>query len=566
MKKCLILVMVLFYAAPLLAGNCDWAKNTPADAGGNKYFVARVYSEESASDAQHKAEREIDSQICRLFGAEINTASEFYSDTSRSEGTTRSQERCVGVRLKSFLKEKSDVENPRRSEWVGCVKYKYSIKELNAEKARIEKVGFIGAAAGAFNESAGDRDCAGAPVKVTTKPEGAEVYIGGKLRGQTPLLVGNICRGKHKLRILLENYNDVDEQIIVPLANSPISKTLTRAKKEIIITTNIGGANIKINGIDHGREPVRFNAALGSPHEIEAISKEVFPVKKTITISKESNDKVILNLEKKPARIDFTGWKQQNKGWKVEADGRVVEKSRELEPDRTYDLRFTNPKYRRVTDTVKLKGGETLNYDKKYNFILLTSDAIGDDSEWALFSGFGLGPYSLRLDKDNIESFGLQMDALAIRLRNDSFYARLGAGSAIGTFDTKYTDVEIGAGFNADINLGFNFGSEFSAFGIIGGELLAVKRPPASSGKDLSGRQFYTFYGIGLEYNPPRTPVSLRLTYTTGATDLWNDFRIGRESVRINKIMLGISVNWGKVVKMIDDAVPDAPAKKGKKK
>jgi hypothetical protein len=565
MKKVFAFIFLIM-AAPAFAGDCDWAKETPPDGGGNKYFVARVYSEESASDAQYKAEREIDGQLCRLFGAEINTASEFYSDSGKSEGTTRSQERCVGVRLKSFMKEKSDVENLRRGEWVGCVKYKYSVKELNAEKARIEKAGFGGAAVGAFNESAGDKDCAGAPVKIITKPAGAEVFIGGRLRGETPLSLGNVCRGSKKLRILLENYMDVDEQIIVPLSNNTISKTLTRAKREIIIATNIGGANIKIDGVDHGREPVRFKATLGLPHEIEANSKEVFPVKKTIIIGKESNNEISLTLEKRPAKIDFTGWKQQNKDWKVEVGGREVEKSRELEPDKTYDLRFTNPKYRRVADTVRLKGGETLNYDKKYNFILLTSDAIGDDLELALFSGLGLGLYSLQLDKENNKAFGLQLDALAIRLRKDSFYARLGAGYAIGKFDMKYTGVEIGAGFNADMNLGFNFGAEFSAFGIMGGELLAVKRPPASDGRDLSGNQFYTFYGAGLEYNPPRTPVSLRLTYTTGAADLWDDFRIGRTSVQVNKIMLRVGVNWGKVVKIIDDAIPATPAKKGKKK
>ena len=229
MKKLALCLIGAVWAGNAMAAGCDWATDTPADDGKYKYFVARVYSEDSISDAQAKAEQEINSQICRLFGAETITSAEFYSDTSSAQATSRTQERCVGVRLENFTKAKTGDERKGR-EYIACVKYKYAISAYNKEKARISK---NGNASLSFNDAAGDSGCVGAPVQITSTPSGAEVYIAGKYRGDTPLKIANVCRGKHKLEIVHDNYVNAIETLIIPHSTGKIAKTLKRATRKI---------------------------------------------------------------------------------------------------------------------------------------------------------------------------------------------------------------------------------------------------------------------------------------------------------------------------------------------
>jgi len=63
MKKILFALTGVVLSVSSYAADCEWATDTPADDSKYKYFVARVFSEESVADAQAKAEQEINSQI-----------------------------------------------------------------------------------------------------------------------------------------------------------------------------------------------------------------------------------------------------------------------------------------------------------------------------------------------------------------------------------------------------------------------------------------------------------------------------------------------------------------------
>lgn len=521
------------------ASGCDWATETPPDDAKYKYFVARVYSDTSTSDAQAKAEQEINSQICRLFGAETVTSSEFYSDTTTAQATSRTQERCVGVRLENFTKEKTG-DDRRGGEYIACVKYKYAISAYNKEKARVRTAD---TASASFNEMTGDTGCVGAPIQITSTPIGADVYIGGKYRGDTPLKIANICRGTHKLEIRHDNYVTVNETLIIPHSTGKINKTLTRATKKIKISTDYPRAKITINGVNQGVSPVTYTAKMGDTLKISATADGVNTAIRQVVVDKYSDDTVKLQMEKKPVKLDFTSWQRKNPGWTISVDGTQIDGITKITPNTNVSLRFSKDGFRTVRDSYSHSPTDKIVYfDREYTFVPQRSMARTDGTELNLFSGIGINYWNSDIDEVNKNTVGLSADVLALRIRTDKFYMRI-----VGGYDyanIKYGDIQLNDGLRFDGNLGFNFGDRVSVFGILGYGVVDVERPKVSDNQDYSGRTWYPFHGLGLEYNLKNWAASVRLTYTTASVDLWNDHYVGRNNTKIQKIGLSFNVNW----------------------
>ncbi len=545
MKRFTVFCLGVLTSFGALAAGCDWATDTPPDDAKYKYFVARVYSGISTADAQAKAEQEINSQICRLFGAETVTSSEFYSDTTSAQATSRTQERCVGVRLENFTKDKTG-DDKRGREYIACVKYKYAISAYNKEKTRIRTNGDTPAT---FNDAAGDTGCVGAPIQITSNPSGAEVYISGKYRGDTPLKIANVCRGSHKLEILHDNYASATETLIIPHGTGKIAKTLKRATRAIKITADYPRATIKVNGVALGKTPVTYQAKMGDTLKIEAIADGTSAAIRQVTVDKYSDDTVKLSLEKKPVKLDFSGWQRKNPGWVIHVDGQPIDTICKIAPDQSHSLKFTRDGFRTVRDSYSHSPTDSVVYfDKNYTFVPQKSMSRTSGIELNIFSGLGANYIIIDLDGDSQGTVGLAMDALALRMRADMFYVRAAAGYDMAS--ATHDDVKLNDGLHFDGNLGFNFGDRVSAFGIVGYGIVDVERPKTANGRDYSGRTGYLFHGLGLEYNFAKMPFSVRLSYTTASADLWPDHYVGRNNTKIQKIGLSFNVTWSALVRM----------------
>lgn len=545
MKRFAISCLGVLVSYGAMAAGCDWATDTPPDDAKYKYFVARVYSDVGAADAQAKAEQEINSQICRLFGAETVTSSEFYSDTTSAQATSRTQERCVGVRLENFTKEKTGDDKKGR-EYIACVKYKYAISAYNKEKSRIasQKDAPI-----AFNDAAGDSGCAGAPIQITSTPSGAEVYIAGKYRGDTPLKIANVCRGTHKLEILHDNYVGATETLIIPNSTGKITKTLKRATREIKITADYPRATIKVNGVALGKSPVVHKAKMGDTLNIEASADGTNTAIRQVVVDKYSDGTIKLSLDKKPVKLDFSGWQRKNPGWTIHVDGQQIDTIGKITPEQSHSLKFTRDGFRTVRDSYSHAPTDSVVYfDKNYTFVPQKSLSRTSGTELNLLSGLGIAYFGTDVDDESKSSAGITADILALRMRTDMFYLRIAGGYDYAAI--SYDDIKLNDGLRFDANAGFNFGDRISAFGIAGYGLIDVKRPLLSDGNDYSGRSGYLFHGLGLEYNFKNWPASLRLTYTSASVDLWADHYVGRNNTKLQKIGLSFNLNWSALAQM----------------
>lgn len=523
--KCLIYVLCgALTATNALGAGCDWATDTPADDANYKYFVAKSYSEASASDAANKAEQDIDAQLGRLFGTKLDVQSEFYADETRASGTTRTYERAIGViTLKGLERQKSDVEKTSHG-WTGCVQYRYSKAEIKAEQERLKTLSPTELKKSqVFTEVAGDTQCKGAPVEVVTTPSGAYVTIdNGKYQGSAPIKFGNVCNGRHTLEITSANYEPVSETLIVPTSGR-ISKNLKRATKRITVRTTLGNSKIEINGISKGKEPIIFDAPLGIEQTITAINDQAVKITRTRTFSKESDDKYTITMEKLPGKLDFTAFKVRNPGVDIAIDGVKLRGgvSKELDADDWHVLTFSKDGYRTIRKNVSVKGGETTYYpSKELDFSKKNNDGAGV----LLAAGINRSAdsdigFNIDLGMDTNATWlylgaGIQLNYIPLPSAHMNFKYY---GSHTADIDNSYWELLYS-------NLGINFGNRLSVYGI--GSIGVV----ASSLHNVSARiiderslHFMFRYGVGLQYiisKHENKEFGVRLAYLTGRTKI----------------------------------------------
>lgn len=426
MKKLLYILLCIGGISAANAGDCDWATVTPQDDANYKYFVSKSYSETSASDAANKAEQDIDAQIGRLFGTKLDVQSEFYSDEIGASGTTRSYERAIGmITLKGLERQRSDVEETTNG-WTGCVQYRYLKSEINAEKQRLQSMSPDELQASLrFTEVVGDTQCRGTPVEIVTVPAGAYVTIdNGKYQGSAPIKFGNVCDGKYTLEITKENYEPITEQLIVPTSGR-ITKTLKRGTKTITVRTSLGNSNIAINGVDYGKEPIKFNAPLGIEQSITATNAEATKVTQTRIFSYESDEKYTISMTKLPGKIDFSAFKARNPGVEIYVNGAVIvgNTSAELAPDMEHNVTLSKKDFVDIHEAITLTGGDITYYPSQpRNF-------SKDNSNWAQ-GRLGLAGLAFVGSTYSNNDFGINAGLeLATRLRlNDTFGVRGGIG------------------------------------------------------------------------------------------------------------------------------------------
>ncbi len=113
-------------------------------------------------------------------------------------------------------------------------------------------VPFAGVSLAAGHEAA----LAGAALTIGSDPVGAAVYVDGKLAGQTPLVVGRLVAGDHRVTVSKDGY--LDNQRLVSLGagqRGAVQVNLTRSDRGIRKQTDEGGTVVQ--------EPVRERAGGG---------------------------------------------------------------------------------------------------------------------------------------------------------------------------------------------------------------------------------------------------------------------------------------------------------------
>ncbi|MBI5191837.1 MAG: PEGA domain-containing protein [Nitrospirae bacterium] len=97
-------------------------------------------------------------------------------------------------------------------------------------------------------------------VKITSVPEGGQLFWNDNVKGVTPLTVDDVIPGTYKIRINKEGYNDYED--VIEIKNSGIEKTykLTQSSGNLTLRTDPLGADIYIDGKVLGVTPTSISS------------------------------------------------------------------------------------------------------------------------------------------------------------------------------------------------------------------------------------------------------------------------------------------------------------------
>ncbi len=126
-------------------------------------------------------------------------------------------------------------------------------------------------------------------IEVKSDPAGAEVYIDGKKRGETPVTVEGVAEGKHQISIKKSDYKEeILEAEVHGQETTGISRELALLPGELEITSEPAGSTVVMNGEEVGVTPLKL--------------EELKPGKYELVLKKNNYEDKIINLEIKPGK------------------------------------------------------------------------------------------------------------------------------------------------------------------------------------------------------------------------------------------------------------------------
>lgn len=108
-------------------------------------------------------------------------------------------------------------------------------------------------------------------LEISSKPEGAEVRVDAKTRGNTPLRLEHFPAGKHRVEITLNDFSKFSEEVLVkPEELTRVEALLVRNAQRLNVSSEPAGAGVFIDGKQVGKTPVGdFSVAVGK-HTVAA--------------------------------------------------------------------------------------------------------------------------------------------------------------------------------------------------------------------------------------------------------------------------------------------------------
>jgi hypothetical protein len=100
------------------------------------------------------------------------------------------------------------------------------------------------------------------PLNISSNVAGAQVYLNGKLSGQTPFGL-RVVGGTYEIRVTAPGYADFQQRMNVR-SPTQINAMLQGMSSQLSISSNVNGAEVIINGNPAGRTPFMGQMPMGS--------------------------------------------------------------------------------------------------------------------------------------------------------------------------------------------------------------------------------------------------------------------------------------------------------------
>jgi len=136
-----------------------------------------------------------------------------------------------------------------------------------------------------------------AEVSIASEPAGAEVRVGGELRGRTPLGL-ELMAGSHRLELRLEGFkpwvSDVQVQSNEPLALGPVRLGLPDGR--LAVRSSPAGANVTVGGAYRGRTPLDIDVRPDVEQSVAVLREGYEPARRDLSVASGSREVVEFRL------------------------------------------------------------------------------------------------------------------------------------------------------------------------------------------------------------------------------------------------------------------------------
>jgi formylglycine-generating enzyme required for sulfatase activity len=143
-----------------------------------------------------------------------------------------------------------------------------------------------------------------ANVNISTQPSGADIYVGEKKLGQTPLQL-ELLEGSHDVTVILDGFKAWDGTIVAePNVDQEIPTIqLEPANARLLVNTIPRGANVTVNGRYRGQSPVNLSLSPDINYEI-GMSKAGYGVAaRKILLKAADREEITVDLTARTGRV-----------------------------------------------------------------------------------------------------------------------------------------------------------------------------------------------------------------------------------------------------------------------
>ena len=190
-------------------------------------------------------------------------------------------------------------------------------------------------------------------LEIRTEPAGALVTVNGISRGQTPLTVSDIPKGRATVTIAKDGYKEVSRELTLNAGDTQtLAVTLDGIPGSLLLTSVPEGARFYIDGSVQGKAPISLNNVKPGTYTVRAELEGCGDVERTVVVGHGKSVREEFRLESVLGSLEI---RTQPVGAQVYVDGRLRGTTRSDNPAATVSDVLTVPDLKEGEHTVLLK-------------------------------------------------------------------------------------------------------------------------------------------------------------------------------------------------------------------
>lgn len=169
-------------------------------------------------------------------------------------------------------------------------------------------------------------------LKIISEPSGAEVTVNGVVRGNTPILVSDVPKGRATVKFRLAGFKDeiISDLMVGAGDHQTVSRVLEGLPGTLSLTSVPEGARFYVNGEYRGRSPLVLSGLQPGDYEVRAENEGFGSETRIVKVMNGATPRMEFRMSNVMGRLEV---KSSPSGAQVYFDGRLIGTTSTDDPD-----------------------------------------------------------------------------------------------------------------------------------------------------------------------------------------------------------------------------------------